>query len=369
MLLGVRLVLAVATGLFAAEAVDVSGRADAAKASAGGEIERNDDSRAPHRRAETGFPVGDRSHPGVRNGHRLAYDAAGGTTLLFGGADERHVRGDLWAWDGVHWEQVDGGAAELARTFPAMAYDVRRRRLVVFGGNAVLFGSPGAAPPLLSDTWEWDGGRWHRFAGAGPSARAEAAMVFDAQRGRCVLFGGYRKEGEATVRLGDTWEFDGQSWRQVATDGPEPRSGAALAYDATRGSVVLFGGSGRKADTWSWQGGKWTRLETNAVEGRFNAEMAGDARRGLLLRFGGWDGRLRVAETWELIGTRWRRLDADGPEARNHSALSYDSARDRFVLFGGHDGERVFGDTWEWDGLTWRLAAPGGKVDRIDNGH
>ena len=41
--------------------------------------------------------------PGVRNGHRLVYDAARRAVLLFGGADQEKVRDDLWSWDGRSW--------------------------------------------------------------------------------------------------------------------------------------------------------------------------------------------------------------------------------------------------------------------------
>jgi hypothetical protein len=64
-----------------------------------------------------------------------------------------------------------------------------------------------------------------------------------------VLFGGIELQG----LLGDTWEWNGQAWAQVATGGPTPRRHPGIAYDAARGRVVLFGGfdaSGYRNDTW-----------------------------------------------------------------------------------------------------------------------
>ena len=63
------------------------------------------------------------------------------------------------------------------------------------------------------------------------------------------MFGG----GEA-FPTNDTWEWDGNDWRSFApATAPSPRYGPALAYDAARGRVVLFGGTDGNfglADTW-----------------------------------------------------------------------------------------------------------------------
>src|SRR2546427_652082 len=88
-----------------------------------------------------------------------------------------------------------------------------------------------------------------------PEPRMGPAMAYDAARGRVVLFGGSGASGP----LGDTWEWDGTSWSQVPSSGPSVRSGHAMAYDTVRGHVVLFGGTlGHSGvyfgDTWQWNG-------------------------------------------------------------------------------------------------------------------
>src|ERR1035441_6585189 len=52
-----------------------------------------------------------------------------------------------------------------------------------------------------------------------PSAREHHAMAYDSVRGRTVLFGGY----DGSSYLGDTWEWNGANWTQVATTGPSAR--------------------------------------------------------------------------------------------------------------------------------------------------
>jgi hypothetical protein len=306
---------------------------------------------------------------GVRNAHTMAYDAERRRVVLFGGADEQGVRGELWEWDGSAWRLVcDGGPAP--RTFPALAYDRERRRLVLFGGNRVLFGRGGEGDTFLDDTWEFDGAAWIRIdARPGPPARAEASMAFDAARRRVVLFGGYRRANGATQRLGDTWTWDGAAWRAWnVAEAPSARSGAAVAYDAGRQLVVLFGGNDANAETWEWDGAKWLAVDAPAP-GRFNSMMGYDAGARAIVRFGGVKQGTRESDTWLFDHRRWERIAVPGPEPRNHAAMAYDEGRGVLVLHGGHDGERVFGDTWEWCHERWRLVARVPPRPRVDNGH
>jgi hypothetical protein len=305
---------------------------------------------------------------GVRNGHRLVYDSKRKKTILFGGADASRVLGDLWEWRGKKWRCVSSGGS-IARTFPAMAYDIERRKIVMFGGNRVLFGKDGETNTILDDTWEWDGRKWLKIEAKGPPARSEAVMVYDPKRKRTVLFGGYFKSDGKNMRLGDTWEYDGRNWTLASEAGPSPRSGSAAVYDKERGKVILFGGNGLLNDTWEWDGKSWNRIETNDVPGRFNAVMAFDSAGKKIVRFGGWNGSARIGDTWLFDGKNWERLNVAGPEPRNHSAAVYDSSRKRVVLFGGHDGENVFGDTWEWDGKVWFRAALADIQKRVENYH
>lgn len=304
----------------------------------------------------------------VRNAHALAYGAELGAVVLYGGADERQVLGDLWAWDGQIWRCLSPGGPP-ARTFPALAYDDARQELVLFGGNRVLFGTAQDTAGFLDDMWTWDGAGWNEEEAATPTARAEAAMTFDAGRQRIVLFGGYRNEGDHRIRLGDTWEWDGRRWERKAVHGPHPRNGAAMAYDTDRKRVVLFGGSGNAGDTWEWDGESWHHVASADTPARFNPAMSYDAADHALIRFGGWTSEGRVGDTWRYDGSAWTKVADAGPAPRNHTATAYDPKRGVVVLFGGHDGDRVFGDTWEWRNGAWVRRAGPAPRRRVDNGH
>jgi len=72
----------------------------------------------------------------------------------------------------------------------------------------------------------------------GPRPRHHHAMAYDAARDRVVLFGGQADEDV----FGDTWEWDGLSWTPFAA-GPHALIWHAMAYDANRQRTVLFGGT------------------------------------------------------------------------------------------------------------------------------
>jgi hypothetical protein len=177
-----------------------------------------------------------------------------------------------------------------------MAYDRGRKRLVLFGGNA------GA---LQNDTWEWNGTTWSDVSPVmRPLARQGHAMTYDARRGKVVLFGG-SGASVATGRLNDTWEWDGTTWTEVTPPGPKPsiRTGAAMTYDETAGLVILSGGSvgvSSLADSWTWDGTSWTEVTRidEAPPKRSDHGMTYDTARAHVVMYGGRDGATPLSDTW-----------------------------------------------------------------------
>jgi len=119
-----------------------------------------------------------------------------------------------------------------------MAYNPVSHKIVLFGGSEA------------NDTWEWDGTNWTQKTGAvAPPFRNNAAMAYDAGRNEIVLFGGIRDEYSAVARpvfYSDTWAWDGTRWQQKATSVPSGRAGARMQYDPALGQVVMIGGYGGK---------------------------------------------------------------------------------------------------------------------------
>ena len=289
--------------------------------------------------------------PAPRVGHAMAYDAARGRVVLFGGDTlGPEPFGDTWIWDGEDWTQVED-IGPAPRAGHAMAYDRARERVVLFGGHT--------AAELANDTWEWDGQSWTQIQDQGPDPREGHAMAYDAARARVVLFGGALASGPT----GDTWGWDGSDWVQQDDTGPSPRSGHGLTYDIPRERVVLFGGVGANNpngldDTWEWDGALWKQVADFGPEGCFGCALVFRSDRAAL--FGGLStladvpARKLFGLTWEWDGRHWTARQDIGVGARSGHAMAFDSARGRVVLFGGlrgfvdaPDPARLRGDTWE----------------------
>jgi cysteine-rich repeat protein len=258
--------------------------------------------------------------------------------------------GDLQSHDGCDatcgeetrvWTDVSG---PTPRAGHATAYDPRRGTLVMFGGCAS--GEVGPCPGgLLDETWEWDGAGWTaRPTLDAPSPRAGHAMTYDAARGTVVLYGGCAGWGATNVCSNpqdDTWEWNGAVWqRRVPGASPGPRHYHALAYDAMRERVVLFGGisdAGFSDEAWEWDGATWImRSPTNPPPpGRVLHAMAYDPVRERVVVFGGISTEGLAADTWEWNGTSWTPTAPTPLAPRASHAIAYDAARGRLVAFGG----------------------------------
>jgi hypothetical protein len=160
---------------------------------------------------------------------------------------------DIWEWDGTSWRQatVSGPANSIAL---AVAYDEKTAALYLYSmpenGGAITASrwngtavtpAASAAPPcapirgqlaalgstpggllfyvhscdqtgttIQPQTWRWDGATWSSVSGNQPSVRFNAALAFDRDRNRVVVYGGEVPSGGAD--LADTWEFDGTAW-------------------------------------------------------------------------------------------------------------------------------------------------------------
>ena len=175
-----------------------------------------------------------------------------------------------------------------------MAYDVSRKCVVLFSGSTFRGGRPRGYPR------EWNG----EVSEAGRRFRSQPQSTLyglRCARERIVLFGGL-----GNVRLGDTWEWDGQSLDSGCRQGTKPSQVRryGLRLPAT------------------------THTPLRRVR--------------------------RLRNLWGHLGlgcVEWTQLDSTGPARMDH-AMAYDSGG---PFFGGLDEsfEQLLGDTWEWDGYTW----------------
>ena len=313
----------------------------------------------------------------VRNAHSLVYDSNKNRTFLFGGADEKKVYGDLWVLKKKRWKLIND-AGPGPRTFASLVYDEAGRRLILFGGNTVLFGSKENPAKFLNDTWEFKKGKWRKIeTESAPETRSDASIVYDTAEKRIIIFGGYKLENGRLKRLNDTWEFKNDKWRRLSTAGPSQRNGSGMAFDLNLRKVVLFGGSTVNKDygpdsgeTWLLENDVWKKLAIDQPPNIFNSNMVFDKRNKSLFRFGGWNGKGRINETWIFKNNIWRKLALKtNPPPRNHAGMVYDSKSKKIILFGGHNGENIYGDLWIFKRGKWYKRFEHSPIKRFDNGH
>ena len=86
----------------------------------------------------------------------MAYDAASGAVVLFGGVTEPgdDNSADTWTWDGSAWTEQSPATSPPARSEASMAYDAATSTVVLFGG---ITGSAGHHT-WLRGTWTWSAG-------------------------------------------------------------------------------------------------------------------------------------------------------------------------------------------------------------------
>lgn len=261
------------------------------------------------------------SDPGARYGYAMVATNPG--AVLVGG---QKAPADTWKWNESlpGWEQVAGATFSGTLFFAAAAYDMHRDRVVLVGGatgsNADVACS--TLSPLDVGTtdaaYEFDGQTWTQIA-SGPPARARAAIAYDATHRQTVVFGGCAEDG---TRLGDTWTWDGAQWTQLSTTAlaPSPREGAAMTYDGTRGVVILNGGNDKVTaldDTWLWDGTQWIAAPTlDRPSERQSHAMTYDAIQLEAMSFG-WTNEVWV-HRWE--NQQWPPDDCTGGDS-DHDGL------------------------------------------------
>jgi hypothetical protein len=289
---------------------------------------------------------------GGRQSHAMAYDPVRQQVVLFGGRTSPADMNDTWVWSGGDWIRAFAPVAPPIRSGHRMVWDAARGEIVLFGGVISGLGV------VYNDTWVWNGETWTQKTPANsPAPRSGFAMAYDAPRQRVVVFGG----SVGSQGTQETWLWDGNNWTLADPATKPPGSGgSAMTYDAAREEIVLFSDWNQ---TWTWNGVNWTQRSSPVFPvSRSNPAMAYDPIR-QVVHLNGGSGR---RETWSWDGSGWTELaPADSPLGTQFHAMVWDDARQRTVLFGGqHGSESYSADTWLWDGTTWSFA--GGKTQTFD---
>ena len=195
------------------------------------------------------------SPTGGRASASMVFDPVTNNVTLFGGLNSGGmVQDDTWVWNGSAWTNVTPASSANSptggREGASMAYDAA-------AGNVVLFGGSDEYGNDQNDTWTWNGLNWTQQSPANPpAARDGGAMAYDPALGQVVLFGG-EQNPQSPNYINDTWVWSGTTWTSVNF----PNSPGAryaynqLTYDAAQSQLILFGGSSTSTtfdDTWAF---------------------------------------------------------------------------------------------------------------------
>ena len=336
---------------------------------------------------ENWFEISHADSPSARSQHAAVYDSLRRRILLFGGWTASETNDDTWIYryeSDCPDEECDSGsdmdedgltdcADPDCDGLPCDVGICREGECVVTCGDGVL----------SEDDEECDDGNLASHDGCSsgcteewptwielepetvPPPRHGHAMAFDASRGVIVMYGGAGPDG----MIGDTWEFDGVDWTDAdPTSSPaEVYGNSGLVYDSERERIVLFGGhtgSTVEADTYEYDGTEWVEVDVSSFSSpRYTHGTVYDIARDRIVAFGGRETigaptlRGYLQDTWEFDGDGWDEVGTETvPGARGSTAAAYDWWRNLTVLFGGYryDGaDRNLGDTWVFDGEDW----------------
>src|SRR3989441_1275681 len=111
--------------------------------------------------------------PSQRSGASMAYDAADGYVILFGGISSSNVFSDTWKFHGGSWTNITPSSSPALDTFPSMAYDAADGYVILFSGLVV------SSSHVVGETWKYLGGSWTNITSStGPPQRDLASMVY-----------------------------------------------------------------------------------------------------------------------------------------------------------------------------------------------
>jgi hypothetical protein len=230
---------------------------------------------------------------------------------VFGGVGTKNyqsLKGDIWSFDGTRWTVIDADYIGT-RDHHEMVYADHIDGFVVYGGQNERRQND-------TVTWILRGLKFKAMHIDGPGPLVHFAMAYDVSRKKVVLYGGFSKRNMSD----QLWEFDGTEWKRINANAPGPRAWHAMAYDRDRKTVVLHGGvtfmggaNEREyaTDTWAWDGRAWKKVASGGPASILPA-LGYDENRKVLVLFGGsGDDNTMFSALWELHATKWSKI-ADG---------------------------------------------------------
>ena len=229
--------------------------------------------------------------------------------------------------------------------------------------TAMVFGGLGPHGNVSGTTWIFDDGNWEDISpvinGASPPPLYDTDLAYDASDGYLLLFGGRTATG---ALYGGTWSWSYPEYHwtnRTGASSPPPEAGGGMAYDAASGEVVLEDPASNL--TWAYHDGMWSaRSVTPSPGARTGAVMLTDSADGDVVLFGGRsvDGGAQLNDTWTYTRETWtERPTAEGPPPVVNASGTDDLLLGGILLVGSVPGGAE--ETWNYTGGVWAEYALG----------
>ena len=225
----------------------------------------------------------------------------------------------------------------------AAAFHPPSQRLVVFGGET--------GNALSNALWAWNGSAWECMRSDGPSPRSDAALAWDERRQVLVLYG--NRVGRTVLQ--DTWELGASGWTNRSLTSPTTDPHPVMGYDHANGAVLMFAGLGDDSQeriTLRWNGAEWSKIADEPRSEFPNAFLPGNSSSPAWLvtarrTESGYEPRL-----YNWANERWAIVPTDGDSPRFSPQVPTSRTGTGAILYAGFERDgRV--TTWTLQNNTW----------------
>jgi hypothetical protein len=177
--------------------------------------------------------------PQARSGVQMVFDPMRGKLVVIGGIDEsKTAYNDAFTYDGVSLDPLPSIAGyDVNNGGNTATYDVDNSRILLAPGNGFSTATGGDEVLALGST----ANAWSTVCTSCGASRRMPVIIYDPVLHRLIMVGGEDTNG---MLPSGTWELATDQWMQV-TGMPPGRLFPAITYDASRETIVMYGGNGR----------------------------------------------------------------------------------------------------------------------------